>query len=283
MAAYDDDSDVDSEEEEEIKKAINAIPTENRFNFTPVKCPVLDNLKEQFPDSIETFNKWGLLKKMRFLDYHFDKPLHAHQKRDFVMSFFLSKKVKPTLMTNRDPGSFDIMSLAYAIDGLDIEDISCNILNMEFFDRLWVRGVVRDGEMVKSKPDRWGDVPCSDDVRKMLLLKYNDNYDLFDEDERSEFIFRIFMHVTLGGDSEQFEYEVGPYLHTARIFYKQFVSVIKDQNTGAQFVDSSVFKVDAKMGEYMVFPDTCGSQQSYCYFIVDNRRKLLRLWYNARY
>lgn len=38
---------------------------------------------------------------------------------------------------------------------------------------------------------------------KMLLLKYNDNYDLFDEDERAEFIFRIFMHVTLGGDTEQ--------------------------------------------------------------------------------
>ena len=37
----------------------------------------------------------------------------------------------------------------------------------------------------------------------MLLLKYNDNYDLFDEDERSEFIFRIFQHVTLGGDTEQ--------------------------------------------------------------------------------
>ena len=27
----------------------------------------------------------GLLKKMRFLDYNFDKPFHADQKRDFVM------------------------------------------------------------------------------------------------------------------------------------------------------------------------------------------------------
>jgi metal-responsive CopG/Arc/MetJ family transcriptional regulator len=37
----------------------------------------------------------------------------------------------------------------------------------------------------------------------MLILKYNDNYDLFDEDERSEFIFRIFKHVVLSGDTEQ--------------------------------------------------------------------------------
>ena len=56
---------------------------------------------------------------------------------------------------------------AHAIDGLDIEEVSCNVLNMEFFDRLWVRGVVRDGEMVKSKKDSWGDIPCCDDVRKV--------------------------------------------------------------------------------------------------------------------
>ena len=38
---------------------------------------------------------------------------------------------------------------------------------------------------------------------QMLLLKYNDNYDLFDDGERSEFIFRIFKHVVLGGDYDQ--------------------------------------------------------------------------------
>ena len=42
----------------------------------------------------------------------------------------------------------------------------------------------------------------------MLLLKYNDNYDLFDDGERTEFIFRIFKHVVLGGDPEQVGSEV---------------------------------------------------------------------------
>ena len=37
----------------------------------------------------------------------------------------------------------------------------------------------------------------------MLILKYNDNYDLFDEGERTEFLFRIFKHVVLGGDTDQ--------------------------------------------------------------------------------
>ena len=52
---------------------------------------------------------------------------------------------------------------------MNAEAVPCNVLNMEFFDRLWVRGVVRDGEMVKSKPDSWGDVPCKDDVRKVSI------------------------------------------------------------------------------------------------------------------
>ena len=73
-------------------------------------------------------------------------------------------------------------SLAHAIDGVDIEDVSCNVLNMEFFDRLWIKGLVRDtGEMVKSKKDRWGDVPCEDEVRKVSfglirLRKYSSVY-----------------------------------------------------------------------------------------------------------
>ena len=37
----------------------------------------------------------------------------------------------------------------------------------------------------------------------MLLLKYNEYYDLYDEEERTEFLFRIFKHVILGGDPEQ--------------------------------------------------------------------------------
>ena len=58
MAAYEDDSDLDSEEEEEARTAISIVPQENRFEFTPLKCPVVNNLKEQFPDSVDAFDKW---------------------------------------------------------------------------------------------------------------------------------------------------------------------------------------------------------------------------------
>ena len=54
---------------------------------------------------------------------------------------------------------------------MDLEDVSCNVLNMEFFDRLWVKGLINDmGEMAKSKPDSWGDIPCADEVRKVGII-----------------------------------------------------------------------------------------------------------------
>ena len=59
---------------------------------------------------------------------------------------------------------------------------------------------------------------------QMLLLKYNDNYDLYDEQERAEFIFRIFQHVVLGGDPKQ----VGGEVHCGSfiIFSLKFVASI---------------------------------------------------------
>lgn len=61
------------------------------------------------------------------------------------------------------------LQLAHDIDGIDAEEVPCNILNMEFFDRLWTQNMVdkETNEMIKSKRDRWGDIPLNDEVRKV--------------------------------------------------------------------------------------------------------------------
>lgn len=58
MAEADYDSDLNSEEEEDARTAINIIPEDNRFEFTVIKCPVLDDIKETFPDTIDLLEKW---------------------------------------------------------------------------------------------------------------------------------------------------------------------------------------------------------------------------------
>lgn len=65
MAAADYDSDLNSEEEEEARTAINIIPADNRFEFTVIKCPVMDDIKEIFPDTMDLLEKWYAVSNCR--------------------------------------------------------------------------------------------------------------------------------------------------------------------------------------------------------------------------
>ena len=67
------------------------------------------------------------------------------------------------------PTPLSTYNLADDIDGINMEEVPCNILNMEFFDRLWNENMVdkETNEMIKSKRDSWGDIPLTDEVRKV--------------------------------------------------------------------------------------------------------------------
>ena len=49
-----------------------------------------------------------------------------------------------------------------------MDEAPCDVLNMEFFDRLWVEGLVdEEGEMKKQKHDYLGQIPVDDQVRSV--------------------------------------------------------------------------------------------------------------------
>ena len=54
-AGYDSDN---PEEEVQLPVALRSVAMEDRFEFTPVICPVMDELEETFPDTTELFEKW---------------------------------------------------------------------------------------------------------------------------------------------------------------------------------------------------------------------------------
>ena len=58
MAARARDPDLNAEEEEEARTAIDIVPVSNRFEFTPIPCPVLDNIKKEFPDTTALMEEW---------------------------------------------------------------------------------------------------------------------------------------------------------------------------------------------------------------------------------
>lgn len=57
----------------------------------------------------------------------------------------------------------------------------------------------------------------------MLLDEECDEYNLYSEDERKEFMFRIFEMLVLGGSLCQHEDELKPYLETTKKIYKELI------------------------------------------------------------
>ena len=88
-------------------------------------------------------------------------------------------------------------------------------------------------------------------------MEDSDHYELFSDDERAEFLFRVFSHIVLGGPVnqvrknklhvmtkktwmsskllhlpyvfsfapyKQYEDDIGPYLDTSKMFYKELVT-----------------------------------------------------------
>ena len=57
----------------------------------------------------------------------------------------------------------------------------------------------------------------------MILMEDSDNYEVYSESERQEFLFHLFEHLCLGGSVCQYEDSITPYLDTVKALYKDLV------------------------------------------------------------
>ena len=58
-------------------------------------------------------------------------------------------------------------------------------------------------------------------------MEESDNYDIFNESDRKEFLFQLFKHLCLGGEVCQFEDNVQAYLDFTKLLYKDLVRCVK--------------------------------------------------------
>ena len=54
-------------------------------------------------------------------------------------------------------------------------------------------------------------------------MEDSDLYDIFSEDDRSEFVFILLKHLCLGGAVCQYEDDIKPYLDTVKSLYKELI------------------------------------------------------------
>jgi hypothetical protein len=117
-----------------------------------------------------------------------------------------------------------LLSKGKPAERVEVQDVDCTLLSVDIFDRLYRGDIVRDnGEIRKCFDEYYEEIQISDELRKMLLIEDSDNYDLYTDKERNEFLFRLFKHLCLGAYCCQFEDEVKPYIEVTRSVYKDLV------------------------------------------------------------
>uniref|UniRef100_A0A8C0WTY4 Cilia- and flagella-associated protein 300 n=1 Tax=Castor canadensis TaxID=51338 RepID=A0A8C0WTY4_CASCN len=176
------------------------------------------------PETTSRLRQWSMLGRMKAQAFGFDQTFQAYRKDEFVMVGTAGTEVKK----------------------IEAINIPCTQLSMSFFNRLYEEDIVRDsGHIVKCLDSFCDPFLISDELRKVLLVEDSEKYEIFSQPDREEFLFCLFKHLCLGGSLCQYEDVLKPYLETAKLIYKDLVSVRKHPQTKKIQITSSVFKVTA--------------------------------------
>jgi hypothetical protein len=163
-----------------------------------------------------------MLGKLKTFMFTFDKQFHMGSKDAFILDFFQDQNVTSSLKKLSNNG--DWQTLGVKAKKVQVTDVSTTQLSVEMFDRLYEKRIVREnGSIKKCLDEYYEDVLISDELRKLLMLEESDNYDIYSDQERNEFLFRLFKHLCIGGSVCQFEDEVQPYIDVTRSIYKDLI------------------------------------------------------------
>ncbi|CAG8739785.1 20580_t:CDS:2 [Gigaspora margarita] len=158
------------------------------------------------------------------------------------------------------------------VDTVIYKRLSCQVTSLDFFDRLYNH--------------------VTDKLRQIFLLSQSSNYDLFNNDDRNEFIFHVLQSVCLGGDICQFEDEINKYFEVVKSIYRDLICVQRNTSTGNLMVQSYVYKINNLQGTLLsppLFPISESNDESidnvpsnnFCYVTVDPVKRWVNVWYHA--
>ncbi|GMH43918.1 hypothetical protein BSKO_11852 [Bryopsis sp. KO-2023] len=227
--------------------------------------------------------KWGMLENMKWCCFGYDKPYHKMQGEDFLMDFLNDPVVRNELQILTKGGEWK--KLEETITSVECEMIPTTATSMALFDKLAKSDpiVVRPGgEIVQCMEGFIDGFQICDLLRDLLLNECSENADLFDESEKSEFLFAMLRHFCLGGAINQFENSIEAYIETIKKTYKTLVSAHKNKETDKVEIRSAVYKVKAAttgQGKLDLFPEE--NLNSYMYITFDPLKRTCWAWYHA--
>lgn len=186
--------------------------------------------------------QWNLDKSLTLKKFHFIGPLLSNYHK-VVHDFFMS-----TLVLN----SLGISSLSptesFAIES---EELSTNVLSTTFFDRLVDESVVSPTGHIRGCFDETYDgITVGDELRELLVNPESLKAQVFDNNDRKEFIFVIFKLLCVGGAMCQPDSSITRYIDATKGAYKDMLTVYRDAS-GEIKVACKVFLINKISGQVL--------------------------------
>lgn len=230
---------------------------------------------------------------MQLLKFRFDE---AFQERDvtmFIRHLLRSQEFSSVFQTATRSGN--MINFSPPDEMPDVEILQCTVTDMSFFDKLYEHRLVnRETQSLDKCFDQYihsdgvtlsdrfrvlmGWAMASDDRREDLVeCDYNDQ-DIFNEQERKEFIFHLMARLAIGGSMSQYEDYFGEYKEATKLLYKDLITVQKNADTGEPEVASKVY-ILRDQGRMVLFPRD--SSFNFMYIVVDPIRRHVNVLYHA--
>ncbi|XP_026809487.1 cilia- and flagella-associated protein 300 isoform X1 [Rhopalosiphum maidis] len=230
--------------------------------------------------------KWSMKECLRINYYAFNQEFKSDDISQFALDFFRDNNVAKNLQS-----SFNQFS-GSNVTRVQTESIPCTVTSMAFFDKLLdpnkgivcCNGTGDDGnhtihqcmEVFKN------DIYISNKLKMMLFEDECDEYFLYSEDERAEFMFRLLQHFSIGGRWCQDDVVIEPYLDAIKYVYKDLLAVEKIPGSGIQ-VSSKMYQVVAfDSNDTVLFPKESKNSipYSFAYLVVNPKSRTVALFFH---
>lgn len=260
------------------------------FNLLPEEASGKFPLESE-RETRELFAKWGMDQTNTFLSFRFDERFTLEKFESFCRDFFHSPNVRAALSL---PSSASSSSASGATPrGMGCcKIVPTTAVRMDFFNRLKEEGMVtpETGRIRQCMPEYYDGIESGSMIREMVLNEDSEHALVYDEDEKDEFLFRVFRHLIVGGGMCQPEEYIDPYFRCTRELMKGLLTVRKVKNavtsTGSGATKAKVEVTSRVIAVEATERDIPGlfqkeNDHNLCYLIVDPSKRKVAVWRNS--
>lgn len=244
------------------------------------------SVTESDDDLADKFIQWGFTGEQGSMQRHvfrYDQYYQKYMSDQLIKDLFNSDEVRKVFQVPvKEKGNPNATAPLGTVTKVRTQEIACGQTSLTVFDRLGAAGIVREGGSIQKCFDNYiDDLQLADELGNALVDEESEHYTLFDDDDRDEFLFRVFRHCCIGGGMCQFEDAIAPYLDATKKIYKDMLAVRKNDETGKIEIVSQVFDIRAVKCQEKTAPSLflTKSPYSFCYVVLNPVKRQVVLWY----